>query len=381
MNNCIVGFFILLCFSGWAFAGQTPNVLTVHAQIGDFVDSLENSQYRIIGPLPGFAGAKFYRQGDRVVLHLFANADSGGSFWIRELTPEAFTNLTSKLTARISGPNKTDTLFLHRVNVDHLDPATDMSIFLRDGSMLRGSISHITGDTLNIETSGGIRVAIPDQNIERVEYIAGEIKAGGFYHADPNISRLLFSPTGHSLKAGTGYIADYYIFFPTLAFGITDYFTLSGGMSIIPGADSQLLYFAPKLSVPLAENINAGTGFLYMTIPDEDEYLALGYGVVTFGGMLSSLTLGAGVPLNHNANQVVVLVIGGEKQISNSVKLLSENWIFTGDEDSFTMLSGAVRFFGDRLAVDLALLTTFEAFDGDGFPFLPWVDFSYSFGH
>lgn len=246
--------------------------------------------------------------------------------------------------------------------------------------MFHGTIYSIVTDTLNIVTPGGIRVAVPDQTIDHMENIANEIRMGGFYRADPNTSRLLFAPTGRTLKSGAGYLADYYVFFPTLAFGITDYFTLSGGMSILPGADSQVLYFAPKLSIPLAENIDAGTGLLYLAIPEEEDDLSLGYGVVTFGGVLQSLTLGVGVPLTQETDGMVVLVVGGEKQVSNSVKLLTENWIFTGD-DSFTMLSGAVRFFGDRLAVDLALLTTVEAFEGDGFPFLPWVDFSYSFGH
>ena len=35
---------------------------------------------------------------------------------------------------------------------------------------------------------------------------------------------------------------------------------------------------------------------------------------------------------------------------------------------------------GERLSVDLALITTQEAFKGDGFPFIPYVDFAVFFG-
>ena len=68
----------------------------------------------------------------------------------------------------------------------------------------------------------------------------------------------------------------------------------------------------------------------------------------------------------------------GEVQISNGVKLLTENWLLTSDED-LLLFSGGVRFFGEKLAVDLALVGSSDSFD-QGFPFVPWVDFSVFFG-
>ncbi|NUM78245.1 hypothetical protein HUU40_28120, partial [candidate division KSB1 bacterium] len=57
------------------------------------------------------------------------------------------------------------------------------------------------------------------------------------------------------------------------------------------------------------------------------------------------------------------------------------NWIFTGTDEPQVLFSGGVRFFGERLAVDLALFSSEEFFEADsGFPFVPWVDFSVFFG-
>lgn len=118
---------------------------------------------------------------------------------------------------------------------------------------------------------------------------------------------------------------------------------------------------------------------MYLAIPEDEDDLNLGYLVTTIGSTQNGITFGAGVPLTANANRHPILLIGGETQISNGTKLITENWIFTG-KDATYLFSGGIRFFGERLAVDLALVTTEEAFGGGGFPFLPWVDFSVFFG-
>jgi len=129
----------------------------------------------------------------------------------------------------------------------------------------------------------------------------------------------------------------------------------------------------------VSPKVGFGTGFLYLAIPDEGDDLNLGYVVSTIGSDRSGVTLGVGLPLTSDSDQNPILLIGGETQVSNRVKLITENWIFTGNEVTI-LFSGGIRFFSDRLAVDLALITSEEAFGGEGFPFLPWVDFSVFFG-
>ncbi|MBN1558672.1 hypothetical protein JW998_00380 [candidate division KSB1 bacterium] len=50
------------------------------------------------------------------------------------------------------------------------------------------------------------------------------------------------------------------------------------------------------------------------------------------------------------------------------------------EAEAFALVSGGVRFFGDRIAVDLAIVTSDQFRSEDGFPFLPWVDFPVLFG-
>jgi len=119
---------------------------------------------------------------------------------------------------------------------------------------------------------------------------------------------------------------------------------------------------------------------MYLTLTKEDGSLKLFYAVTTIGDDRSAITLGAGVPIVADAEEGgFILLAGAERQISNSVKLISENWIISAEETA-VLFSGGVRFFGDRLAADIALMTMKEAFEEGGFPFIPWVDFSVFFG-
>ena len=77
------------------------------------------------------------------------------------------------------------------------------------------------------------------------------------------------------------------------------------------------------------------------------------------------------------------MLVGGEHQLSNSTKLLSENYLYLGDEVTI-IFSGGIRFFNDTLAADLGLFSSPDligAIGGGGFPFVPWLGFAYNFSN
>jgi hypothetical protein len=73
-----------------------------------------------------------------------------------------------------------------------------------------------------------------------------------------------------------------------------------------------------------------------------------------------------------------VFILGGELRVSNSIKLITENW-FPPSSD-VQLISIGLRFLGDRLAADFGLWYPAGG-DPEGFPFLPWIVFSYNFGN
>jgi hypothetical protein len=210
--------------------------------------------------------------------------------------------------------------------------------------------------------------------ISENELIEGEISDGEFVRYDPNRTRLLFGPTARTLKQGKGYFSTYEIFFPSIAYGMTDFITLSGGFSLVPGVSEQVIYLGTKARFIESEVVTLGGGFIYAHVEDSD--FATAYGVVSIGSQRAALTVGLGWGfIDWEFSGTPALMIGGEVQLSNSIKLVTENWLPPNTD--FAIISLGIRFFGDNIAADIGLVTYTDV--GDGFPFLPWLGFVYNF--
>ena len=108
---------------------------------------------------------------------------------------------------------------------------------LRDGTTLVGKAEKEQGGKVIFRTEGGVVIELFASDVAKIERSSAAITGRRYRHDDPNYTRLLWAPTARTLKAGNGYFADYYVFFPTLAYAVTDRFTLYGAMSIIPFVD------------------------------------------------------------------------------------------------------------------------------------------------
>ncbi len=265
------------------------------------------------------------------------------------------------------------------VNAQSESPAPQLHrIELTDGSVFIGRILSEDQTTIKFKTVSEVEIAIQKSQIRKQEIIRGELVEGRFWRNDPNRTRLLFSPTGRALKSGQGYFSIYEIFFPFVAVGITDWLALSGGFTIFPGAESQLLYFAPKITPVRAERFDLSAGVLLIKIPEEEDMAGILYGVGTHGTEKAALTVGLGFAFGGgDIADKPVFVLGGEVRSSRSIKFITENWLIP--DSDVQLLSAGIRFFGENLAADFALFYPAGA-DTEGFPFVPWIGFSYNFG-
>jgi hypothetical protein len=250
---------------------------------------------------------------------------------------------------------------------------------LRDGSSLVGYVTTEDADSISFTTISGSNFTVARSQIERLEKLSGKVMNGQYHRSDPNYTRLLFSPTARALKSGTGYISMYQLFFPFVAVGVADIVTLAGGISLLPGAEEQLLYFAPKITLLNHEYTSVAAGLIHFSITGGgEEGVGIYYGVATFGNSDAALTcgLGWGYAGEETADKPVVL-IGGEYRLSNSLKLVSENWLVP--DSDVVPISFGFRFFGENLATDIGFINLAGA-DMGGWPFIPWVNFVYNFG-
>ena len=137
-------------------------------------------------------------------------------------------------------------------------------IILLDESEMIGRIESENSLEIRFKTLSNIDVVIPRNRIKSIEDVFGDVVEGEFRRGDPNRTRLLFAPTARSLKAGQGYFSIYEIFFPMLAFGVTDFATIAAGISLFPFVPNQLVYLAPKVTPLHFGSVDAAGGILYI---------------------------------------------------------------------------------------------------------------------
>jgi hypothetical protein len=263
------------------------------------------------------------------------------------------------------------------------DPNHVQILTTRDGSTLIGRIVEIGASEIQFETELG-KVTIPILKIKEIKEVpASSIKNGKYWFPNPNATRLFFGPTGRMLKQGEGYFADYYLFFPAVAYAVTSNITIGGGMSLFPGVDidKQIFYFTPKLGLKVAKNLDFATGALLIKVPDffdneDSPIVGILYGVGTYGTLDRSITAGFGYGfVDKDFAEKPMIMIGGEQRLSRRMSLVSENWIFPGVDEP--LVSYGMRFFGEALSVDLAFINILG--EDAIFPGVPYIDFVFNF--
>ena len=269
-----------------------------------------------------------------------------------------------------------------RVDTIPADSARLYSARLTSGTTVVGRIDDPRTDPLVVQTENGT-LTIPRARIAELRAVAtGRLRDGVYWPPNPNETRLLFAPTGRMLKPGEGYYSNTWLFLQQFAGGMTSNFTLGGGFSILPSDNfaNNIFYVTPKLGLYNTERTNVAVGVLAAFVPgqDTDGTFGIAYGVATFGSPDAQVTTGAGFGYAQGRfAQDPVFMVGGEKRLSRRTAFISENYIFPSAEESNNIVSYGLRFFGDRMSADFALINTLS--DDALFPGVPYVAFAVKF--
>jgi len=258
-------------------------------------------------------------------------------------------------------------------------PEGTVRVVLTDGTVFVGVIEREDEAEIVLRTASGVIMTIPRGLVKAITSLEGE----RFSRIDPNRTRLFFAPTARAVRAGAGYTAFYEIFVPFVAVGVGNAVTLAGGVTINPGS-ARAAYVAPKVTVLDRRSMSLAVGGIGVAVigDGETDEGGLLFGVGTFGPSHASFSAGVGLAFGFDLKfgQNPVLMLGGEYQLSNNLKLLTENYVFVGVQDG-VVVSGGLRFFGDKLAADIGFITVPSLLDEvSGFPALPWLGFAYNFG-
>ncbi len=262
------------------------------------------------------------------------------------------------------------------------DSASLQLLELRNGARLIGHLLRVTTDSVQVRASYGVVTVARVDVLKARDVPTASIHDGAYWFDVPNPTRLLFGPTGRTLGRGEAYVSDHWLFLVSGAYGVSDRFTIGGGMSFLPSSDflrNNIYFVMPKFAVVQRPMFNASVGAIVGTIPSSDgtvfNSLGLAYGAATWGSSDVSFTTGAGYGfVNGRVANKPALLLGTELRFARRASFVSENYVVPSV--SGAVVSYGIRLMGESLSVDLALVNIVP----DGFfPGLPFVGVSFRF--
>lgn len=274
-----------------------------------------------------------------------------------------------------------------RVSVDSLrvnDSTTVYRLLLSDGSKLVGHVTMVSADSVRIRSAASTTTVSRSAIREARAYPLAAMRNGELWPENPHATRLLFSPTAIPLRQGESYFADFWVFIVSAAHGVTDRFTLGGGMTLLPGLslDKNLLYALPKYTVVNRPQAKLAVGGLLASVPlDSDRRKSLGllYVVGTAGSRENNLTVGTGFGyVGGTLSKTPVMTLGGQTRVARHVALITENWFVPSEGADAGFVTYGVRLLDDKFAVDLAFGTPLDG-GGVSFPGVPLLGFAVKF--
>lgn len=276
-----------------------------------------------------------------------------------------------------------------RVPIDSIataDTTVIHAVVLQDGSKLVGRVVLVTADSLRIVSAVASTMLARSAVRSVAQYPVTSLRNGELWPENPHPTRLIFAPTAIPLRKGEGYISDFWVFFASAAVGVTDRFTIGGGLSLIPSDNfsNNIFYAIPKYTIVSGPTLNVAVGALAAILPGnglsgrDPRSLGVLYGVVTKGSRESNITAGLGMGyVGGTLSDKPVLTLGAQHRMTRRVAFISENWLFPFDRSNEAFVSYGLRFLGEKVAVDFAFGTPLGS--NAIFPGVPLLGFAFKF--
>lgn len=253
--------------------------------------------------------------------------------------------------------------------------STLQELILRDGTHAVGHVEPASAGQLRFRTQAGALLEVDEAQVLSLRPLATAqaLVQGPVWPEDPNGTRLVFAPTARSLRPGQASFGVYELFFPNLQVGLAPRISLGGGTPLFSMEGHRIFWVTPKLQLLQQGNAQLAVGAMhFFGVSDVNGGLA--FAVATLGPRDRAVTLGLGAPYTGKlAEKETMALVGAEARLSPRAKLLTENYLIRGG----SLFSGGVRWIGDRLSADLALVVPSTS---EGFVFFPMVNFVYTFG-
>jgi hypothetical protein len=263
-----------------------------------------------------------------------------------------------------------------------IDMTKTYQIELMDGTEFIGTILSKDSAVLEISTSSIPKIQIYVETIKKMKTVDTKmVFKGATAIPNPNPTRYLFAPSAFNLKKGEGYYQNTYLLLNSVNYGITDHFSIGGGIELISTFStigtgwSPIWLFTPKVGYEVAKNVNVGAGLLVANMGFKGGF-QLAYGLVTYGNPENNVTLAVSTGwANGTYLKNPPITLNGMFRMGRRTSFITENWIVPSIG---TLYSYGVRFFGSKISVDLGFLNNKDIMKSILIG-VPYVDFVVKF--
>ena len=281
-------------------------------------------------------------------------------------------------------------LFGVGTQLSHAQTAPDSLMYrveTRDGNTFIGNILNQDFEKIILRTATLGEVSILKKDIAKMSLVeGGRMKGGKFWFENPQATRYFWSPNGYGLRKGEAYYQNVWVLFNQVAVGVTDNFSIGGGMVplfLFAGAPTPV-WITPKVSFPVVEDkVNIGVGALVGTLigggEDVEGSAGILYGLSTFGSRdkNASIGLGYGFAGGEMASTPVV-TFSGLLRTGARGYLLTENYVIRSGGETFSMFMVGGRRIINKAGLDFGVVIPGQSGD---FIAIPWLGFTIPFGN
>ncbi|MBK7428451.1 MAG: hypothetical protein IPI60_16270 [Saprospiraceae bacterium] len=262
-----------------------------------------------------------------------------------------------------------------------IDTLKMYNIELTDGTIIICKILQKDSVQLVVKTASIQQIEIPIIKLKSItELNISNFKNGKYWFPNPNSTRYLLGPSAFNLKKGEGYYQNSNLIFNSFNYGITDNISIGAGLELLSlisaGSVNPIFFINPKIGYKITDKFHAGGGVLLGTTLSGG--LGITYAIGTFGTPDHNLTgsIGWGF-IGGRFSKNPTVTVSGMTRISKKAALVTENWFIPGSEYS-KYYSYGIRFFGEKLAVDLAFINNSWISDYIIFG-IPYIDVVFQF--
>ncbi len=253
--------------------------------------------------------------------------------------------------------------------IEQLKPDDYVSVLLKEGTELKGTLRLNNETTIVIETNSLGTLTIIKTQIKSVKVLTEKeyFETGKYEFDNPLPNKNYLTETAIGLDKGEGYYQNILLGGHIFSYGLSDNFSLSGGFETFTlfAGEAPLFFLSPKFTFPNKnETVHFGVGGNILLIPDGSSRTIAGsvFGIATFGDKNNNFTIGAGYAFTEDGfAEAPAIQIGGMFRLGKSIMIVSDQLVIFENSDAFVGGTWTVRYIGSKVSVDIGLATEYSS--------------------